>query len=94
MIRSFNHNIAISKFETTATVVTTNRGVATVKQRAQLSEHVVIHDSEDGKYLAGDKVYVSGDMAKHQLALQVYSLEEGKDFILLPTSTVLVHRRD
>jgi len=94
MIRSFNNHLALTRFETTATTVTTTRGVATVKQRAQLSEHTVVYGTDDGKFQAGDKVYISGDMAKHQLALQVYTLEEGKEFILIPASSVLVHRRD
>lgn len=90
--RSGDKRVAVTPFPTNSTQVVANRGLAGFKQREELSKLTVVYDSADGVFKTGDTVYMYGDMSKHQLAVQVWTIEEGKPFILMPSDLILLHQ--
>jgi hypothetical protein len=90
-----NKKIAVTPFPSTQTKIEVGaNGLPTIKQKRELTPLTVVYDSwdDDLDYIAGDIVYVPGDLCKHQGINQVYELEAGKPFILMPADQVVAFK--
>lgn len=90
-MRSVNKRLACTPFPTVDLKTEVKGGLAILKQKEELTRLTVVY-AGDG-YEPGDRVWVRGDCCKHQYAKEVYTLEEGKPFVLVPVDMVQLHAR-
>lgn len=83
-MKSANKYVACTPYPTNSITAVAQGGLPVIKQRHELTKLVVVFDSVDGDYKAGDVVYVRGDTCRHPQAKEVYEVEVGKPFVLLP----------
>lgn len=79
--------IAVEPFPSTGVEKQVSSGFAAVKQKVALTPLRVIFGTKD--ILAGNTVYVRGDLCVNAEYKKVYEIE-GQQFILLPISEVLI----
>lgn len=88
-----NKHVAVTPFETTQTKTQVRGGIAVIRQRADLTPLRVVYPYDD--FVGGfhvttsDVLYFRGDMCKFPTAKDIYEVEPGKPFILLPVDQVM-----
>lgn len=82
-MRTENHQVACEPFPSNSVVVSSKKGFATVENKETLYPLMVVMDTADGKYNAGQTIYVHGDVVKHVWAMKKYSIAS-TEFILVP----------
>lgn len=85
--------IAVKPFQSVSTKVRQQNGVAVAEQQVQLARAEIVFGSLDGKYRAGDAVYVTGDQCKIDWAKKVYLLD-GVEFVLMPIQSIRLVERN
>lgn len=62
--------------------------VARIENKVSLVPLAVVFDSEDGRWKAGDVVYVKGNLFTQMWAKEFFKTPEDKTFILMPDGCV------
>src|SRR5690348_17024862 len=90
---TLNKRVACTPFITTQTRIEVRGGLPQIKQRKELTPLTVVYDAEGGEafreYRVGETVYVRGECCKHAWASEVFEVEEGKPFVLVPFEFVV-----
>lgn len=87
-MKTMNKQLAVEPFPTKSIKpVTMKGGLIGVSQKVELTGLAVILDSEDGRFKAGMKVYVRGDLSAHDFTTNIQNIG-GKTFILIPDTLV------
>lgn len=83
-----NKKVACTPFPSRETKVVVRDGLVEIKQRKELVPLKVVYDTLD-EMGAGAVVWVRGEACKHPFAGEVFEVEEGKPFILVPFEFVV-----
>jgi hypothetical protein len=93
-METVNRRIACTPFPTTEVRTGAVGGLPVFRQRQELTRLQVVYNAEGGDagpdYFAGDYVWVRGDVCKQPYAREVYEIEEGRPFIVIPCEVVVV----
>lgn len=90
-MRTVGKLIAVEPPESRSLKTEVRSGVAIVQQQAKLLKLVVVLDSSDGAYKAGDFIYLKGSFVKSPFAAETYE-EDDKKFILCPVDQIVAHK--
>lgn len=93
-IATQNNLIACSVFPKQHVDTVIKGGIAMVDKKVQLQVLEVVYPGTlgDTPILAGDSVWVRGDATINSWAKEVFEIEPGKPFVLVPANHILIHR--
>ena len=88
VILTYNGFIGTTPFPDMHAKIKVQSGFGTMEQKTSLQELEVLFDTHDGRFLAGDKIYLSAECYRHQYASNVLTLS-GKTCIMVPEAQVV-----
>ena len=86
--RTMNKVVACTPYTAQAVKKVLKGGIAMIEQKVNLQELTVVLASDSG-FTPGQKVFVRGDSAVQNWSKEVFTVE-GKDFILVPETAIMV----
>lgn len=86
--RTMNKVVACTAFPKQHIEKTIKGGIAMIDKKVNLQELTVVFASDSG-FTPGQKVFVRGDAVSQQWSKEVFTVD-GKEFILVPESVVMV----
>jgi len=86
--RTMNKVVACTVFPKQNIEKTIKGGIAMIDKKVNLQELTVVLDSDSG-FRPGQKVYVRGDQVVQNWVKEVFTVD-GKEFILVPESVIMV----